>query len=654
MTDVQSASMVEPVATRPPQPADGRSPGAPPSAGATGLELLPSTVALGLLIIALGSNGAFAVHSWAPLCVVALALLAFSPLRRVRGPALVALVAAWAFAGWTALSLLWTESPGAAVEGAARAVLYAALFTVPVTTLPDRRSARRFAVLVAAALAGLVVVTFVLVAIRGDELFLAGRLDSPIGYRNGTAALFVLAFWPLLCAAAARQVAVGWRAGAMATGMVALSLAFLTQSRGALIGFLAGAAVVMLVGPDRLRRAWLIVAAASLLAVFSDPLLAPYDAFVDGIDPGSAVAEATRATAALAIIAAVGMLFVAVCDRGLRGSDAARRRLRTGGAVALAAGTLVAIVAALAVIGNPVDYANDRIDEFRSLESPAPGETRFGTTGGQRYDLWRIAVNQFADNPVAGAGEGSYPFAYYRDRRTDRNLNHPHSLPLRVASELGIVGFAVLLAWILAAGVAVARASVSTPERRWLAATAGIGATFFAQTAVDWLWLIPGVAGVAAVATGLAVALAQPDGTGEAPGRRRGAVAARIGWGLAAVAVACFYLSDYEVREARAAGARGAPEQLEAAERAQSLNPFALAPRLLQAGALEDLGRRDEARQTLDDALELERSFVVMALIGDLELRAGNEAQARRWYRRALAENPGDVGLQRLAAGDHG
>ncbi len=38
-----------------------------------------------------------------------------------------------------------------------------------------------------------------------------------------------------------------------------------------------------------------------------------------------------------------------------------------------------------------------------------------------------------------------------------------------------------------------------------------------------------------------------------------------------------------------------------------------------------------------------------MALLGDLETRAGNAAAARAWYRGALALNPGDVGLQQLA-----
>jgi hypothetical protein len=38
-----------------------------------------------------------------------------------------------------------------------------------------------------------------------------------------------------------------------------------------------------------------------------------------------------------------------------------------------------------------------------------------------------------------------------------------------------------------------------------------------------------------------------------------------------------------------------------------------------------------------------------MALLGDLETRAGRDRAARTWFRRALAANPRDVGLRELA-----
>jgi predicted Zn-dependent protease len=75
-----------------------------------------------------------------------------------------------------------------------------------------------------------------------------------------------------------------------------------------------------------------------------------------------------------------------------------------------------------------------------------------------------------------------------------------------------------------------------------------------------------------------------------------------------------------------------------------------LAPRYLQASALEEAGDISGARRVLREALDVEpTSFTTKALIGDLELRAGNRTAAKAWYRRALALNPIDVGLQQLA-----
>ena len=46
--------------------------------------------------------------------------------------------------------------------------------------------------------------TFVNALRDGAGQFLAGRLNDPVGYRNATAALMAMAFWPLVCLAAQR------------------------------------------------------------------------------------------------------------------------------------------------------------------------------------------------------------------------------------------------------------------------------------------------------------------------------------------------------------------------------------------------------------------------------------------------------------------
>ena len=52
----------------------------------------------------------------------------------------------------------------------------------------------------------------------------------------------------------------------------------------------------------------------------------------------------------------------------------------------------------------------------------------------------------------------------------------------------------------------------------------------------------------------------------------------------------------------------------------------------------------------LEDARRLlPESLVPLGLLGDFEARGGDFAQARVYYRRALALDPRDVGLRQLA-----
>jgi predicted Zn-dependent protease len=92
-------------------------------------------------------------------------------------------------------------------------------------------------------------------------------------------------------------------------------------------------------------------------------------------------------------------------------------------------------------------------------------------------------------------------------------------------------------------------------------------------------------------------------------------------------------------------------EQLDAAERAEGLNPLSVTPLYLQASALETMGEPDQAREALDEALREEpESFVTLALLVDLEVRAGDLRAARARYSRASELNPLDTGLRELAA----
>jgi O-antigen ligase len=309
----------------------------------------------------------------------------------------------------------------------------------------------------------------------------------------------------------------------------------------------------------------------------------------------------------------------------------------------------VGVAGALVAVGNPVSYVSDKADQFTSLSGGnESGATRLGSVGGQRYDLWRVAVEEWKDHPVAGVGESGYASPYYLLRRTERNLVSAHSLPFSILAELGTVGVLLFLGFLVSAALALVRPlrEASREDRRRVAALAALAAVFLGQAIVDWFWIIPGLTGLVMLSLGTAIALLHPASAG---GPRRAALrwAPAAVCGVLALLAATQLVSAVKLEDARAARTQQA--RLDAARQAERFNPYALAPRYAQAGALEALGRRDEARRELEDALALEpTSFVTLGLLGDLEVRAGDPRAARRWYRRALALNPRDRGLRLL------
>jgi O-antigen ligase len=618
-------------------------------------------ILVGLLtVVALWWDGAFDLRYWAPLTLLCLALLLVLTLAGTlslprHGALAVAVGAIWAFAAFTMLSAAWSESAAAAWEGAARAIFYAALFTLAVATPAGARGR----LWVGAGLVLGVVVTGLACEVRllsGDTgAFLAGRLNDPIGYRNGTAALFAFAAWPLVGFAARRGRASGFRAAAFAAAVLLVGLAFLTQSRGMLLGLACGGVVSLALGPDRLRRSWLAIAVAAAVALGSGALLAPYHGSGSGTGAAAAgdIRHAGVALALLCVASFVTALFTFVFDNGLRSPELARG-MRTA-----AAGGLIVLVSALAVgalarTGNPVSYAQGKWDEFTQVETSTATGTRYGTVGGPRYDIWRVALDQFGEAPFAGAGEGSFRFAYYRERRTDRNLADTHSLPLRLLAETGLIGAGLFALWLVAAAIAIAgRARLAAPgERAAVAGLAAAGTVVIAQSGVDWLWLIPALLGLAVLALGLA---ARGEDDGEEPLPRSVASRAAVGLALTAaiLSVGTLFLSGVYVRKARQQALASPRESLASARTAAKLDPVSVTPLYLQAAALESEGNRGAARGKLLDALDLEQdNFVTLGLLGDLEVRAGNAAVARSYYRRALALNPLDTGLRKLSRGE--
>ena len=139
----------------------------------------------------------------------------------------------------------------------------------------------------------------------------------------------------------------------------------------------------------------------------------------------------------------------------------------------------------------------------RTGSGPAQGAdpSRLVSAQSNRYEYWRVAVNEFGDAPLRGGGSGSFRTVWLRERPIDETVRDAHSLYAETAAELGLVGLLALL--VFAGGiVAMARRSVGA------AGAIGALAVFAIHAGLDWDWELPALT---LVALTLAARLAPAD-----------------------------------------------------------------------------------------------------------------------------------------------
>jgi UDP-GlcNAc:undecaprenyl-phosphate GlcNAc-1-phosphate transferase len=656
----------------------------PPSAAGTEapplrrrLPWVPAAAAVGVVGLGFGLSpfydAGYNSSLWAPAGLVVLAILLALAIGRplaLTRPAKLALGAIAALAVWSLVSLLWSSSVELGFIESNRWIVLTAMLGVLLLIVGDTRSAAwglGGAVAGTVFVGGWTIAHMVLGA--GVDLFLGGRLHDPLGYINAQGGVYAAALIPLVTLAEwRRRPSLSALGAGLAT--MCLGLALLAESRGVVLALLAGVLAAFLVAPGRLRRAGALTVIALPVAVVIPWLLDVYQERT-----GSGLTETTvQRAGALLLLAAVlsALAWLVVARVSLSLSPERTRVVRRVWAVTLGLAAVLLVTAGIANSAQIGDRVRSQyhafVDVGSATASPQASRSRLLTGAGNRYDYWRIAVNSWREQPVIGLGAGGYTVPYFEHRRTSESVRQPHSIELQVLSELGLIGFVMLLALLGAVAWGITRAarnSVTEQHRLLLVAAVGLFVTWLAQTSVDWLHLMPGVTGVAFVA--LAVLVRGDAGpvstrveTLEERRAPRTVAVRRVVLGVAGVGVlvALLSLSRQTLAEHYRTGAqeslaRSAPaDAVVLADRSIRLDGYGVDAYYLRSAGLEQLGRAREARAALMDALDREpRNFVSWALLGDFEARAGDPSAARRAYRRASALTPRDAELARLAAG---
>jgi tetratricopeptide (TPR) repeat protein len=626
--------------------------------GRTRLEAVALLVAVAVALSPLWS-GYYNFGAWAPLALGAVVLLVVVALAGRATLTRFGLTAGGALAVLLALSaasMLWAESGESAWTDTNQLALYVVVFAIGVLAIRERRSARTIALILGApALLTAVVVTGAMISGHGQGAFLAGRLNSPMGYINGTAGLLVIGLWPWMALAetSPRKVV---RAGSVAAAALIAGTAVLTQSRAIVPATLLATVLVLAAVPGRTRRTVHLVLVAIAIALSLHWTLDVYRS--SGPIQVLALGDGVLRSAGLALLA--GAVLVALAKLALstvaeRASARRRERaIRVLGRALLAAA--LAGVVALGVVGGPT--LRRQYDTFTQNVADQAAPDRFLSGGGFRYDLWRVAVDEFRAHPLGGLGAGGYDDEYYRLRTNPQSVVVPHSLELQMAAELGVGGIAALIVFcgvVLAAGFARRRTLAARDPMVRIAAL-GMFTAWLTATSVDWLYDFPGLTGAALLAAALLTVPGEGGdaGAGMRPaGRRRLAQAALVG-GLGVLALAAASIGRQYAASRYAASAAGqvdrAPTRaLASLQTAERLDPYSLQTLYSIASAYAALDDYPDARAALVAAERREPdNYVPPALLGDLATRRGDYATALTSYELARRLDPHDPEVQSL------
>lgn len=603
-------------------------------------------VACGVCLLLAFRSGAYSASSWLPVLIgvaaLALVVTVAGPALSVGGwqKALLALFAGQAV--WTAASILWAPSMANAWEETNRTLFYVlgvALVFVAVRWA-GQVGLRALTLFLTGAIGIMALVAALRLGIGSDakDLFVGGRLNYPVTYFNGLAALLMIGFWLALCLANApgaghrgsvarkqvpprREDAPGtaqpgpvwlprWTQPLfLALGVFLLELALLPQSRGALWTFFLVVPLFIILSPNRFRALVDLGIVSLPLVVFWSRLNGVYGAIQDQTNLHVALTGALAAIGYSVVIVAALWMLTWLIERRLAPLP---RRLTFWlgvGLVVLAALTAVgALVYAHNETGGLGGYVQDRWTAFTSDTVGQMGDSgngsRFGAFGlNGRLTQWKVAGKAFMESRILGIGAQNFEIYYYQHRNTLLEVRQPHSQPMQLLAELGLPG---MLLWLAFVGITLVWAAIqrfrssNRAQQAVIAAAMVAVISWFIHSSADWLWQLAAVSLPALLLLGGLLGAISGRGKERSGLRRVTRPAAALAL-MAVLASAAFpYLSlRYSAAAAGSAG-QDAEQGLAAAEIAASLDPTSYFPHAIaaeiHAARAAGLGEFSEAR----------------------------------------------------------
>jgi O-antigen ligase len=555
---------------------------------------------------------------------------------------------------WTALSLAWTESADQVVPHVVLLSIYTGLFLV-VSYTTRRRDVGAwcdgFAIAIAAIGWVALLSRFFPVLFdtaRPDFALLsgsAGRLGFPVGYWNGLGILLACGVPFLLRSALAARAGIPRQVLSVSALPVVGVVAYLASSRGAALTAFVVIAVYTALSGSR----WPSAAAAALLGVAGSLLALAVVSSKEGLIDRTADVSPGNAPLVL-----VGVVLVCLLTGGLF-ALAERRLLREWqpsrqAATVVVVAVAVFVLALFVAIDVPARYEAFKRSPFAAESAVTSNRAHFlssGSTG--RWQLWGSALDEFRTAPLEGRGAGSFEAWWAEHGTLPVFVRNAHSLYLETLAELGLVGFVLLLAFLvggLTVGVSLVRRT--RPHARYQpAALVATLAGFAFAAAIDWVWQLPAIGAVAVACVALLAGAAseQTEGAPANPDPRAARAAAAV---AALVLVPLLILAVVDTMaqlrlggSVRAAARGDGAAAVSDAQSARALEPWSAKPLLRLALAEERFGSLAVARAAIDEAVRKDAADWRLRLIAArLQAKVGDVEAASRSLEAARALNP--------------
>jgi hypothetical protein len=620
-----------------------------------GWDRLPSTLGLSCVVLfatwMASIQGGYFISHWASAVLILAALTlfvsvaGFSEGMKLWRRSALALGLFGAYSAWTFASILWSPNMGDAWLGAGQTLLYLLSFWVTVSFVALGAS-RRW-VLTASVLGPAAVAAFTVAALGTrpegvlDE---EGRLVGSIGYYSGEAAFLLVPFWVAVYLGGSRGVTPILRGAVMAGAVLCVEAAVLTQSRGAMVAMVASLPVFFLLSGQRVRA----------LLTFA-PIAAALFVTFPGLNGIYASEGETPVEALLALV--VQPVWLTAAGAGLYGLcwgllDRRWEPPSVVGSLAFVCCLLILVASAIVLIervGDPVAAAQQKWEAFRNDDTTGQEQSRYlsaSATG--RYTYWKVAWEDFATHPFLGTGTHNYEATYYRLREQNSGpVRQPHSLPLEMLAERGIVGGALffgLLVACIVAGFQERFRNLSSEGKAQVGALIAAVTYWFVYSSAEWFWQIPAVTLPAIIYLALLVSpWREVELAPESRGRllfgwpmRAGGVGVAV---LAMAVVAPLYIADQYLKRSQAA--TDPVEGLETVERAQRFNPLNAVLPEREAELAIGIGDWDRAEDAYSRAVQLDpEHYVPYMLLATFYERRGESEKALLNYQKALALDP--------------